>query len=121
MASRGSDLPRISVLLPTRARPAMARAFLDSLAATARRPDLIEVVLYVDDDDPASAAITHPTLHLVTIVGPPVAMGAANTACLARARGDILVLANDDVVVQTEGWDEVLAGCGRRFTDGIYL
>jgi hypothetical protein len=84
-------------------------------------PHRVEVVLYVDDDDPSGDEIDHPTLTIHKVVGPPVTMGAANSACLARASGDILVLANDDVVVRSPAWDARLRAIDRRFSDGIYL
>jgi hypothetical protein len=42
----------ISLLVPTRGRPANVARFLNSAAATARTPQAIEAVFYVDDDDP---------------------------------------------------------------------
>jgi hypothetical protein len=121
MASSGPEAPLISVLLPTRGRPELAWRFLDSLATTAGEPDRIEAILYTDEDDPASAAIAHPRLRTITIVGPPASMGAINTACLRRASGDILILANDDLVVQTPRWDTTLRDCHRQYPDGVYL
>jgi glycosyltransferase involved in cell wall biosynthesis len=113
--------PLISVLLPTRGRPALARRFLESLLATAHEPAMIESVLYVDDDDQTAGAIGELPGNVRRITGPRLGMGAANTACLSQATGDILLLANDDIVVRTEGWDTHVRTCDARFADGIYL
>lgn len=99
----------------------MARAFLESVAATAADPDRLEVILYVDDDDPASASIAHANLRTTTIVGAPVTMGAANSACLARSTGAIVMLANDDLIAVTPGWDAEIRRCHATFEDEIYL
>jgi len=48
-------------------------------------------------------------------------MGAINAACLGRASGEIIMLGNDDVIVQTEGWDAHVRSGHARFPDGIYL
>lgn len=113
--------PDFSLLVPTRGRPAQLRAFLDSVAATASRPDRIEVVLVVDDDDPASH-LTHPRLAVRHVVGPPGrTMGRLNTAGYAASAGERVMLLNDDVVVRTRGWDAAARRCFRRFPDPFVL
>jgi hypothetical protein len=103
------------------AGPRLAATFLDSLATTASRPDAVEVIVYADEDDPDSAGIREPRLSMSTIVGPQATMGTINTACLERASGDIVILANDDVVVRTKGWDEEIRERHRALPDGVYL
>jgi len=41
----------ISILLPTRQRPKQLVRMAESVIQTASRPDLIEVVTWIDDDD----------------------------------------------------------------------
>jgi hypothetical protein len=121
MVYSGSGTPLISVLLPTRARPALARRFLDSLCDMADEPARLEAILYTDDDDSSADEIGHPSLTIRRVIGPRVSMGAANTACLRQASGDILLLANDDIVVRTRGWDSKVRACDALNADGIYL
>ena len=116
-----TDRLLISLLLPTRKRPELARRFLHSVQATAKYLDDIEVILYVDDDDTASHGLDCASLKVIRIIGPRQSMGSYNTACLERARGDIIVLANDDVVIRTAGWDEALRLLHASIPDGIYL
>jgi hypothetical protein len=113
--------PLISLLLPTRKRPALARRFLQSVLATARYPEQVEIVLYADDDDPASHSLACDGLDVVRIIGPRQSMGAYNTLCLAQARGDVIMLVNDDVVMRTQGWDEALLQFDETVPDRIYL
>src|SRR5258708_15952220 len=69
--------PTFSLIVPTRSRPAQLRRFLDSAAATARRPERIEVVLVIDEDDPASLSIGHERLAIQRgIVAPGTTLGA---------------------------------------------
>jgi hypothetical protein len=48
-------------------------------------------------------------------------MGGYNSACLAQARGDIIILANDDMVIGTYGWDEKIAELDTSIPDKVYL
>jgi hypothetical protein len=111
----------ISLLMPTLARPAAARRFLESVAARSRNLDRVEVVIYADDDDPGSHDLAFEGVSVTRIIGPSTTMGAFNTACLERARGQIVMLVNDDVLIRTDGWDERLLELDARYGDGVYL
>ena len=72
--------PLISLVVPTRGRPAQLRRMLDSVARTGAHPERIEVVLVVDSDDNASL-VAHPRLSIRHVVVPPGrSMGAVQTA-----------------------------------------
>jgi len=112
---------RISLLVPSRGRAELLRRFLESVLARTERPDLVEVVIYADEDDPPSHGSRVEGLEVRTIVGPRASMGEYNTACLEQSRGDIVVLGNDDIVIQTQGWDRTLREMHAAMQDGIYL
>jgi ABC-type polysaccharide/polyol phosphate transport system ATPase subunit len=112
---------RISLLLPTRGRPELLRRFLESVLARSERPELVEVVVYADEDDPSSHGFQVEGLEVRTLVGPRASMGDYNTACFEGSRGDIVVLANDDVVIQTRGWDRKLREMHAAMQDRVYL
>jgi ABC-type polysaccharide/polyol phosphate transport system ATPase subunit len=118
--SRGTDF-RVSLLVPTRGRAELARRFLESVLARSERPDLVEVILYADEDDPASHSLSVEGLDVKTIIGPRASMGEYNSACLEHARGDIVILGNDDVVIQTRGWDRKLRELHTALGDHVYL
>lgn len=118
MASTRSS---ISLLLPTRGRPALVERLFRSIAETTAHPERVEVILYIDEDDTGSHHLDSKDVRVVRIVGPVISMGAYNSACLARARGDIIILANDDMVIRTPGWDNAIAEADADFADGIYL
>lgn len=112
----------ISLIVPTRGRPERMLSFLESLRAHASAPQNIEVVMVVDEDDPASRAITFDGLSLVTVVVPPGAtMGALNMAGYRASHGTYIMLTNDDVVVRTPGWDAKTLAVFRSFGDEIVL
>lgn len=117
----------ISVLMPTRGRPAAVVRMLSTLFSLAERPDRVEAVLRIDDDDAATLALDFaatPELagaNVRRLVGPRLPMAELNTACLEAAGGDILFAANDDVAVRTQGWDARLRAAVARHPDGVYL
>jgi hypothetical protein len=109
------------MLLPTRGRAALARRFLDSVVRRAANPEAVEVVIYADEDDPQSHGITADGLRVNTLVGPRVSMGNCNASCLEKSSGEIVILANDDVIIQTPGWDLKVCEAHQSVPDGIYL
>jgi len=112
----------ISLLLPTRHRVALVHRLFESLARTTADLQGLEVVLYVDEDDPASQEISHPTLSLVKIVGMPgLAMGSMNRACYAASHGRYVMLINDDLIFRTQEWDIRILDTASRFADEIVL
>jgi hypothetical protein len=112
---------RISLLLPTRGRPDLVERFLRSVVTQSTHPELIEVILRVDEDDVASQGIVFDELALKKVVGPRQTMGAYNTECLRHASGDITIAVNDDIIVRTRGWDEKVRELDARYPDGVYL
>lgn len=115
------DAPRISLLLPTRGRPQLAKRFFRSVVETAAEPDLVEIILYIDEDDESSHGLECQALKMHRIIGPPTSMGSCNHACFHAAAGDILMLANDDMVIRTPAWDRRLREIDARYPDKIYL
>ncbi|MDH5763077.1 MAG: hypothetical protein OEZ51_08850 [Nitrospinota bacterium] len=113
--------PALSILLPTRGRPDRAEQFLRSVAEMSADPANIEIILYVDKDDPASHAIDCEAIPVIRIIGPSLTMGGLNTACYRRSTGDIIVPLNDDMIIRTPDWDRKIRDVHDRFPDGIYL
>jgi hypothetical protein len=111
----------ISLILPTRGRSTLAERFMESASKCAEKPRLVEVVVYADEDDPDSHALNSSGLEITTIIGKRDSMGAYNSACYEKSRGDIIVLANDDVAVRTSGWDRKLREADSIDQDGVYL
>ena len=120
----GGESPDVdlSLILPTRGRPDVARRALAELASRAGSPERLEVLLYVDEDDPQSHEIDHPDLNVRRIVGPPgVGMGAITNECLTASRGRYAMLLNDDIRVRTKAWDVHIVEAASRYPDGVAL
>lgn len=122
MDEAGKPAPMLSIVVPTRGRIRQLREFLDSLQRTADRIAAVEVVLVVDEDDPESHGVQHAAVPLrQVVVSRGLTMGELNARGYAAATGDHVMLCNDDVVVQSPGWDTRIAAVFRSFSDGVVL
>jgi len=112
---------KISVLLPTRGRKLLAESFINTAFSMSITPDEVEFILYVDEDDLESQEIRVRDVNIKIIIGPRCNMGVCNTKCLEVSDGEIIVLGNDDVLIRTEGWDEMIRLMHHSIPDHIYL
>lgn len=111
--------PLISVLLPTRGRPEGMREAVLSIWSNTFDKDLIEFLLWIDDDDfeSARAADLLRTEFPINIQAwiKPRGNGYFDShvrvnGLSKEAKGDWLLLWNDDAFMQTPGWDQMLRG-----------
>jgi len=112
---------KISILVPTRKRIKRLRLFLDSLLKATTFPGRIEVILGIDNDDIESQIFEFDKLTVKKTVAPRCGMGELNSRCLSEATGEIIILANDDVIVETKRWDEKVYDLHELYADKIYL
>lgn len=105
----GAELPRLSVVVPSRGRKARLLTLLRSLARQDYPQDRLEIVVCLDGDlDGSERALQsqawRPEPIVVVMEAPGGAWDHGNGAAVARnrgaehARGDILVFLDDDVV-----------------------
>ena len=115
--------PFLSLILPTRGRPDGLARFLGSLARHTRKPQTLEVVLVIDDDDRESLDYQWdgPLSVIRTVVPRGLTMGQLNTAGYEASSGANLMLVNDDIVVQTPRWDDQVFDAIRNHPDGVFL
>ena len=108
--------PAISVLLPTRGRPGPCRRSVLALRHLASRPQDIELLIRHDEDDPpppfsheADEAGAFAAFRILS--GPRhgyAGMHRYYNELAAEARGDWLLIWNDDTDMLTPGWDLML-------------
>jgi len=106
----------ISILLPTR-RPNNLRRFVESVRLTATN---IEIVAYVDEDD-AETAYAASELGINFMVGPKLMFTDYWNKCYEKASADILMMAADDLIFRTSGWDEMVEEAFQKCADKICL
>jgi glycosyltransferase involved in cell wall biosynthesis len=114
---------KISLLMPTRKRVARAEAFLQTVVDTAADLSQIEVIAAIDHDDPESKQLTSPDprLSLIQTIGSRASMGTLNSRCLAKASGDLIMLVNDDILIRSQNWDQVMLEKAAQFPDEVFL
>lgn len=113
--------PIISVILPTRERLKKAEDFLLSLKKNCTKPDLVEIVVCIDDDDKSYEEL-EPVFKLTKVIKKKRrGLGAIIFEGIKNSRGEIIFLCNDDVKVRTAAWDKEFRKVHNSFTDEIYL
>ena len=120
---------QISLLMPTRGRIAGATTLIESAYRSAQYPELVEILSYVDEDDPEQGNYVQlfsslerqlPGCSLVLLNGPRIALSRAWNMLAREGSGQILVVANDDQEFVSRGWDACLQRAVSCAPDGIY-
>lgn len=109
-------MPRVSILLPARGRPAGLKSSINSIFDLAAKPDEVEVLVRLDGDDPHLAAEqvflrSSPTRDISIGIGKRIGYAHMHTMynwCAYHSKGQWLVNWNDDMTMITEGWDALL-------------
>ncbi len=97
-----------------------------SAAATHSDCTPVQVVAYLDDDDFSLTLYQRLVSKLDLsfpvdfVVGERCTLSDAWNQAAAKAKGDILMIAADDLRFRTPGWDTIVAGCmAGLFPDGV--
>jgi glycosyltransferase involved in cell wall biosynthesis len=106
----------ISVLVPTRGRPAGVERLLDSALETAESE--VEFIFYVDEDDGSSLDVID-RYGATRVVGPRVVLSETWNRCWEHARFDVAMQCGDDIVFRTDGWDARVLAEFDRFPDRV--
>lgn len=101
----------ISALLPSRGRPDSLRRCVASLRDRAANPAALEVLVALDADDVESLPVAERVAEVVWVSDRR--HGYANlhryfNVLADAARGDWLLLWNDDAVMETDAWDRAI-------------
>ncbi len=92
----------ISVLVPTRNRPASVERLLTSAFETADTE--VEFIFYVDDDDTSDYSEMDKN-GATKIVGPRVVLSEMWNRCAESASFDVMMHCGDDIIFRSAGWD----------------
>ena len=90
-----------------------------SARGMATYPRSIEVITYVDSDDPSYDDYLNMREAAYVISGERILLSEAWNECFARATGSILMHAGDDIRFLTEGWDVIVRNAFAGFPDKI--
>jgi len=123
---------KISILTPTRNRPNNCERFIKSIYNTSANRNNVELLFYVDDDDPALNSYLSLDKHCQTeypdfyriqfIKGEPKSVSISWNDMAEQCKGDVLIMGNDDLVYATDGWDYILEQELKKFNeDNVYV
>jgi len=114
-----SGAPTVSVVVPTAGRAAYLDVALTSIAPQASAAGG-EVVVVIDGEDPAGAAVAR--RHGARIIGLGEASGpnAARNAGIAATRSNLLVFVDDDVAAPGGWLDAILAGVASHPGEDVF-
>jgi hypothetical protein len=108
----------ISILTPTRGRPENVRRLIESVFSNAANPASIEIIFYVDQDDSTfpESLINE---NVKVIVGPRLWLSIMQNVLYANARGEIVMYAADDIVMNSRNWDQIVRNEFDKLEDKI--
>ena len=109
----------ISIVIPSRGRPEKLLEMMNSVINCASSPELIEFVLYLDDDEASDYEMFYK--RAVIIKGERTHMGKMFRACILKSSGKTIVICNDDVIVSTNKWDDIIYENLKSYDDNIFL
>lgn len=113
-------MEKFSLLLPTRQRPTQLMRLYESATKLASKPELVEMVVYVDEDDNSyDQLIESPPPNTIFIRGPRKTISKCWNDCWQASTGDIFFHAGDDIIFRTKGWDDVVRNKFAEFDDRI--
>jgi FkbM family methyltransferase len=120
----------ISLLCPTRGRPDQAIRLALSVLATAAQPRRVELLFYVDADDPEKPKYIeefkqhnlslNQLMRCLLLIGEPIGISKSWNELAARCQGDLLIMAADDQTYSDRGWDDRLDQEVKKFPDQIF-
>jgi O-antigen biosynthesis protein len=102
--------PTVTLIVPTRNAVALLRQCIESVVLDTAYPDFDILVIDNGSNDPAALAYLRelnaaPGIEVIRDEG-PFNYAALNNRAVARARGDVVALVNNDVEVCSPGWLE---------------
>ena len=120
----------ISILTPTRQRPNRLSEFVMSVYQHTEEKDRVEMLMYVDRDDPTKDQYMDFLLHCKSefpdflrvhmIFDEPKSVSKSWNDLYARSVGDIIIMGNDDLLYRTPSWDRMVELESNIFNDDIY-
>lgn len=107
----------ISIMIPSRGRPTELKECLDTIFETAKKPEDIQVVVYLDNDDvsPYGDAWLFPNVRIIEGQRKKLSAYFDMQGCT----GDIFLMGNDDIRFRTHGWDAKVIEAFDKIPDKI--
>lgn len=89
-----------------------------SARETAKDPQQIEFIFYIDNDDTESQE-TAKALEVKTVIGPRITLSQMWNECYKIAVSDIYMHGGDDLIFRSPNWDELVLKTFEKYPDKI--
>lgn len=110
----------ISLLLPSRQRPQNIQRLWESVIHTADKPDDIEIIVYLDKDDPQLDSYLELKLKNVTFYTTKrTVLSEYWNKAYKKAKGPIFMHCGDDIIFRTKGWDTTVKQAFKESNDKL--
>jgi len=115
----------ISLLLPTRGRPHLMNDFIKSYKNNSKNKN--ELLIYLQKDDPTVGQYidVFKSFNLIENIDyfilDPFPTGHMWNLLADKAKGDLLCLMGDDVIIETIGWDTMIEEAAKKYEDNIFV
>jgi len=108
--------------MSTRKRHLLFQRMYDSALATAKYPDLIEMSVYVDNDDIATQEYLKTMKGDIKItIGERITLSDMLNVAYKKATADIILCGSDDLIFRTKDWDERVINVFNQSKDKLIL
>lgn len=118
---RAEQAKMISVLIPERGRPEALDRCIVSLIDTAGIDDAIEILVFIDNDDPAwqdREPLAHSRVRYLRRPR-PITLGEKLNELAKEARGDSFFFLANDMTMDTPGWPAMMRAAMAALPNGI--
>ncbi len=111
----------ISILCPSRGRPLLAVRMIDTIYKTVSQPKTVEILFYLNDDDPMLDDYKKYIDKRHYTIGPNQSTCYSWNRLAETAKHDILFLAGDDIQFMTKDWDKNIIRAFDQHADKICM
>lgn len=114
------SIDMISICCPSRGRPTLSKRMAESAINTAKNKN-IEILFYLNDDD------TELENYKKALANFNISIGADQSTCISwnqlsnKAKYDYIFLMGDDVIFETENWDEKIINEFEKYEDRLLV
>lgn len=98
----------IDLLVPSRGRYIRIIEMLNSVKQTAKVIDDIHVIIYLDEDDHILYGNLRILPNTTVLIGKNDILSKHWNTCFDEGKGEIVMHCSDDIVFESEGWDEIV-------------
>lgn len=116
----------ISIITPTRGRPAKLARMYSSIYSTIEDKNSVELLLYIDDDDLPTIEFIEKNKNnfivpVIPVIGPRVSIGKACNILLSKSSGELIMAGADDIVFRTPNWNAIIEEEFKKIDDSICM